>query len=722
MTRHWCRAIAKVVILFLWLGQPSAAAAQMPGEPNRVGAVVEDAAGSLVVLHTIKPTPVPAPVIQYLRGAANETVLVADFPGLLFSQAPRSIIPPSGAIRRIQIGQFQSNPPLLRIAVSTHEPNALRDLAFRSSPGVLILRWGTARPNATSSTGAGQGTTAGTTSRLTQTADSLPQASSIQEAQLVPRSKAAPPVSQPLSVQPGSAGQAPLPGRAGAMPAPAPPRQTLADAPKPVSDVKINEGTAQANRGKDRHEQKHESKWKSALRRIFGGKPSATVGDGSSAPAISAPDLKDEPPPARPPAARGAIDPRSAKPGPPGMSGIAKSSNTAARRQAEAQADRRMQAGQRDALKATPAPVLTPARGAAVEERKGGDQREKSDSLPGGAGLPRLEATGSGPVKVEIASGAPLSYRTFRLHDPERYVIDFQSFPNLTSLPAPALEPNPLILSIRVGTPENDPSLTRVVLDLSAAGLEVREALDESKHLLALTVDKGFSPPDLSNLPAGMTIVLDAGHGGSDPGAQRGDIQEKSLTLAISEKVKKLFEGCGLKVVMTRAEDISVPLEDRVNLTNTVQPHAFLSIHINSLESDSSIHGIETYYQNEQSRYLARSIHDSLVSRLEVPDRKVRKARFYVINHTPHPAVLAEVGFISNKEERAKLISSDYQDRIAGALTEGVILYLSRRGDLIGSGAGQGQGGPTRESNQPEGSGGRKAASLAGLSSAKTAK
>ncbi|MBX9685051.1 MAG: N-acetylmuramoyl-L-alanine amidase, partial [Candidatus Obscuribacterales bacterium] len=79
----------------------------------------------------------------------------------------------------------------------------------------------------------------------------------------------------------------------------------------------------------------------------------------------------------------------------------------------------------------------------------------------------------------------------------------------------------------------------------------------------------------------------------------------------------------------------------------------------------------------EQSRALAGKIHEQLVQNLQVPDRNVRKARFYVVNHTEYPAILAEVGFISNKDERDKLISSDYQAKIAESLAQGVILFLS---------------------------------------------
>jgi N-acetylmuramoyl-L-alanine amidase len=196
-------------------------------------------------------------------------------------------------------------------------------------------------------------------------------------------------------------------------------------------------------------------------------------------------------------------------------------------------------------------------------------------------------------------------------------------------------------------------------------------------HLLFTTASLTIS----KNL-AGLTVVLDPGHGGSDPGAQREGIQEKEITLAIVNILKKFLEDRGIKVLLTRSDDNFVSLEDRVKIANTIEPDLFLSVHINALQNDPDVHGVETYYKTPQSRELAESIHDSLVGYLGIPDRLVRKARFYVINHTDVPAVLAEVGFISSQEERQRLISSDYQDRVATALEHGVILYLAKAKEL----------------------------------------
>lgn len=278
---------------------------------------------------------------------------------------------------------------------------------------------------------------------------------------------------------------------------------------------------------------------------------------------------------------------------------------------------------------------------------------------------------------VQIESARHLNYKSFRLHDPERYVIDLEKPPDLEPVTVASFENNSALRTVRVGL--LDSTTCRVVFDLADEAVGVSEKTNSYNNLLTLNIGTGINTQSRADLPLeGFTLVLDAGHGGHDAGAQRGDVQEKDMTLAIINQLKKRLEKQGAHITMTRSDDTFVSLEDRVRVTNSVQPSAFVSVHINALESTSDIHGIETYYQTEQSKPLAQSIHQSLVTLLNVPDRGVRKARFYVINHTQVPAILAEVGYISNKDERDKLISSDYQAKVADALAEGVILYLGK--------------------------------------------
>jgi N-acetylmuramoyl-L-alanine amidase len=304
----------------------------------------------------------------------------------------------------------------------------------------------------------------------------------------------------------------------------------------------------------------------------------------------------------------------------------------------------------------------------------------------------------NGPECLMLAIKAThsFSYNTFRLHSPERYVVDFTNCPELINAQLPDVSQNTFVRSIRIGQPDDDKK-TRLVLDLTDTPVSVKEEILDSSSRLGLTLLGGDQidtkapvaaaqeivpmPSNFSHLriPRNTLIVLDAGHGGTDPGAQRGEVQEKEITMDIIEKLKRVLEAKGARVVLTRSDDIFVSLEDRVRITNNTAPTLFLSVHINAMESASDIHGIETYYQTEQSRLLADAVHECLISNLAAPDRSVRKARFYVIKNTPVPAILAEVGFISNQAERDKLISSDYQMKIAEALEHGVILYLDRK-------------------------------------------
>jgi N-acetylmuramoyl-L-alanine amidase len=282
---------------------------------------------------------------------------------------------------------------------------------------------------------------------------------------------------------------------------------------------------------------------------------------------------------------------------------------------------------------------------------------------------------------LTVKTDRRLTYKTFRLHEPERFVVDFENLVSLETSAPPELSGNEFLKEVRLGARHDRNPSGRLVCDLTSDTIDVEPTLSDDGQSLAMRFYQGKAER-AQPIPGGIRIVLDAGHGGKDAGAQRGTSQEKEITLAITQNLKRDLEERGFKVYLTRQDDNFVSLEDRVHITNTLMPDLFLSVHINSLVTDSDLHGIETYYQTATSRMLADCVHESLVNHLDAPDRSVRKARFYVINHTPVPAILAEVGFISSKDEREKLISSDYQHRVAKALEQGVILYLAKQNEL----------------------------------------
>ena len=176
---------------------------------------------------------------------------------------------------------------------------------------------------------------------------------------------------------------------------------------------------------------------------------------------------------------------------------------------------------------------------------------------------------------------------------------------------------------------------------------------------------------------AGKFIIIDPGHGGSDPGAIRNSSQEKQMTIDIAKKLEQKLKEQGATVFMTRYDDTFVSLNDRVLVTNEKKPDLFVSVHINACEKED-INGIETHYWKDDSLDFAKAVHKSLISKINANNRGVIKSRFYVIRHTTVPAILLELGFISNSQECEELLSDERQEKSAEAVCEGIINYFGK--------------------------------------------
>ena len=172
-------------------------------------------------------------------------------------------------------------------------------------------------------------------------------------------------------------------------------------------------------------------------------------------------------------------------------------------------------------------------------------------------------------------------------------------------------------------------------------------------------------------------VVIDAGHGGSDTGAIGGGVNEKDITLDVAKRVEKLLKQKGYQVKMTRADDTYVSLQDRVDISEDYCPDIFVSIHVNS-SVKPEISGIETHYYHQESIELAQVVHSSFASAVQSPNRGLFKSKFYVINHTTSPAILIEIGFISNSAERAQLTGEKRKQATAKAIADGIQEYFKQ--------------------------------------------
>ncbi|MBA2173489.1 N-acetylmuramoyl-L-alanine amidase [Halobacillus locisalis] len=193
--------------------------------------------------------------------------------------------------------------------------------------------------------------------------------------------------------------------------------------------------------------------------------------------------------------------------------------------------------------------------------------------------------------------------------------------------------------------------------------------------------EKGQTPssPTLKGDLKGKTIMLDAGHGGKDSGAVgRGGSYEKTLTLNTAFQLKKQLESKGAKVLMARDVDDYVSLSIRSYYSNASNADAFISIHYNSAPLHVIAKGISSYYYHERDKSLAGSIQKEIVKTTGLRDRGVRFGNFHVIRENKKPAVLLELGFISDAREEQVIGSSAYQSKVSKGITQGLIHYFSK--------------------------------------------
>lgn len=172
-------------------------------------------------------------------------------------------------------------------------------------------------------------------------------------------------------------------------------------------------------------------------------------------------------------------------------------------------------------------------------------------------------------------------------------------------------------------------------------------------------------------------IVIDAGHGDEDPGSSISNVDEKNLNLQIALKLKSALEEEGYEVMMTRSDDTYLTLTERAEFANEVEADLFISIHQNSYIDDSTVSGIEVYYnestKTESDEVLAQFIQTELVETTGARDRGIRAYDELVVTRkTEMPACLVELGYMTNKSELSLLQSDAYQYKLVTGMVNGI--------------------------------------------------
>ena len=171
-------------------------------------------------------------------------------------------------------------------------------------------------------------------------------------------------------------------------------------------------------------------------------------------------------------------------------------------------------------------------------------------------------------------------------------------------------------------------------------------------------------------------IFIDPGHGGKDPGACSGNIKEKDITLDIGLLIGELLTKEGFKIGYTRTGDSFVSLSERVNKSNAFASDVFLSIHCNAFTNNQA-QGVETFYyrSSHKGKSLASKFQSSIVGKkLYTKNRGIKPGNFYVLRRTRAVAVLVELGFITNDEDRGLLLGRGRE--YAEAVVKGLKKYL----------------------------------------------
>lgn len=185
-------------------------------------------------------------------------------------------------------------------------------------------------------------------------------------------------------------------------------------------------------------------------------------------------------------------------------------------------------------------------------------------------------------------------------------------------------------------------------------------------------------PVPVSDPEPAVQVVIDAGHGGKDPGSSCEEAVEKDIALQLALLLQQKLEAEGITTLMTREGDDNITMAERVALANQAQAQLYISLHCNSYEEDARVMGLECYYwQSDESLALARTITQQ-VGQAGIKTREVKTEEYVVLRDSEMPAVLIETGFITNDQDRERLTNPDSQSVLMDAVTKAVKATLDR--------------------------------------------
>lgn len=295
-------------------------------------------------------------------------------------------------------------------------------------------------------------------------------------------------------------------------------------------------------------------------------------------------------------------------------------------------------------------------------------------------------------LRIKIESNSPISdYKAFTMNDPFKIVVDANNAVIETS--KNSFDVNKYYVErVRLGQHETSARIvvdfkekkeysiaadnTGLVIDIISANEPGQDTVPTQTPSAPITADR-------------KVVVIDAGHGNHDGGTHGttsagANYNEKDVALTIAQYTRDILQNNGVEVIMTRDNDTFLELTDRSAVANNAGAAMFVSIHLNSVDNAPSASGTEVYYakSNDSEGYglkssqLAKNVHDSLIAVIGAKDRGVKTANHVVTRTSNMPAILVEVGFMSNTAEMDNLANPDYQYKAAQGIAQGIINSL----------------------------------------------
>jgi len=301
-------------------------------------------------------------------------------------------------------------------------------------------------------------------------------------------------------------------------------------------------------------------------------------------------------------------------------------------------------------------------------------------------GSPRVSVIRSGQFKPDVARvvvevKGKIKYEIASRYGKNDVILEVSGACGIAKV-KPTQQILPKKLAITFETMQKDIVSKEVTSKKLTAEVLANEKSVESQTIKGSITIKVLSPvkdktEKDNKILKGKLIVVDPGHGGSDPGAfGLGGIMEKDLTLQTAMYLVKFLKRNGAKVFLTRKSDERKSLEEVADYTNKIKADVYIGMHYNSLDRPMS--GTETYYYTPQSFRLASLVQKSMVLNLKRQDHGVKQGMFYTIHHAEMPAIIVEPVYLTDPEEGLLAKSMAFQKEVALSITEGIKDYFSR--------------------------------------------